>query len=89
MESSVYHIKLLLSCEIDELHCIAGYADGEIRIFGFIRMLHDIKQCLPAEDVHIQVMRTLAEIAVHGAYQILYTLVLIMAESRRVHGLGV
>ena len=82
-------IQLLLTRQIDELHGITRYADRKVRIFFLFRMLHGVLQLLHAEDVDIQMMRALIEIAVHGADQIVDTLCLIMAQRARVDRLRV
>ena len=49
-------VQLLLTGQVDELHGVAGDADGEVLVFGLLGVLHGVDQHFLAEDVHIQVM---------------------------------
>ena len=50
------HVKLLLACELHEVHSITADADGELRIL--LRMLHCVEQEVAIEHVHIDVLST-------------------------------
>ena len=47
------HIKLLLACQVNEFHRIAGYTDGKVGVFLFFRMFHGIHQLLYAKHIYI------------------------------------
>src|SRR5215207_7911550 len=49
MESAVDDVHLLLAGESDEVHRVAGHADGEARIL--LRMIHRVDQRLAIEHV--------------------------------------
>ena len=83
------HVHLLLAGQVDELDRIAGDADGEVGVFFLFGVLHGIQQLLLAEHVHVQVVCTLIEVAVHHLHQVLLALLLAVAQSLGVDGLGV
>src|SRR5699024_7634909 len=80
---------LLLSCQVDELHCISGYADREVCVLFFLRMLHRIDQFLCSEYVHVQVMCSLVEVSVENVYKIVLALVVVMSQCSRTDRLRV
>lgn len=83
------YIQLLLPGQVDELHCVARYTDGEVCILFLLRMLHGIDKLLTTEYIHIEVMRTLIEVAIHNPYQIVCLLLFAVAQGFRVDGLGI
>lgn len=83
------NVQLLLTGQVDELHGIAGNTDGEVRVFFLLRMLHGVQQLFLAEHVHVQVMRTLIEVAVHDLHEVVHALAGSMAQRIGVDGLGV
>ena len=52
-------------------------------------MLHGVLEFLHTEDVHVQVVGTLSEVAVHDVHQRVGTLCVVVAECTRVDGLRV
>ena len=82
-------VQLLLTGQIDELHGVAGDTDGEVLVFGLLRVLHGIQQHFLAEDVHIQVVRAPGEIAVQDIHQILGSLLITVAQGTGIDSLGV
>ena len=83
------YIHLLFLCQVNKLHCIAGYADGKVGVLLLLRMVHSVNELLRSEHVYIQMVRTLVKIAVHHLNQIFNALRLIMAQCIRIDGLGV
>lgn len=82
-------IELLLARQVDELHGIAGHADREIRVLRFLRMLHAVDELIDAENIDVEVMRTLAEVAVHDAHERRDAVLLRVAERLGRDGLRV
>ena len=76
-------IELLLSCQVNELDRITADTDREVCIFGFLRMLHCIIEFFRTEYIDIEVMRTLVEVTVKHAYQVVLALIIIVAECAR------
>ena len=87
MACSCNNIKLLLSCEVNELNRISGYTDCEVSIFLFLRMLHGINKFLGAEYIDIEVMCTLFKISVHYADKVVNSFAVIMSECIRMNSL--
>ena len=83
MAGSCDYVKLLLSCQVDELHCVSGYADREVCVLFFLRMLHRIDQFLCSEYIHVQVMCSLIEVSVENVYKIVLALVVVMSQCSR------
>lgn len=83
------YIELLLLCQINKLHCIAGYPDRKVRILFLLRMLHCVDQLLTSKDIDIQMMCALIKVAVQYAYQIVLALFLIMSKCARINRLCV
>ena len=81
------NVKLLLARELDEVHRITRDADGELRIL--FRMLHGVFQRFTGKDVDVDVMATIAEVAVKHADQIVDPLVLGLAQRLGNDGEGV
>ena len=63
------HVELLLASEVDELHCIATYADSKVLVFLLFGVFHCVFQLVNAENINVQVVCPLVEIAVHHANQ--------------------
>ncbi len=55
------NVHLLLFGQINELHSVTGYTDGEVCVLFFLRMLHSVDKLLLAKHVNIEVMRTLVK----------------------------
>src|SRR4051812_23690856 len=68
MEGAVDDIELLLTRELDEVHRVAGHPDGELRVQ--LRVVHGMQQGLAVEDVDVDVVAALGEVAVQHAHQI-------------------
>ena len=83
------NIHLLLTGQVNKLHGVTGYTDGEVCILFLLRMLHGVDQLLFTEHIHVQVMCALIEVAIHHLYQVVDALLLVMADGVRVDGLGV
>jgi hypothetical protein len=56
------NVCLLFGSKLDEVYCIAGYADGKLRIV--LRMCLRIKKSLSVKYVNIKVMTALGYITV-------------------------
>ena len=63
-------VQLLFPREVDELHRISGYADGEVRVRRILRVVHDLDELLLVEDVHVEMMGALCEVTVEDVDQI-------------------
>ena len=72
MERTADNLQLMLAAELDEVNGVARYADGELRIL--LGVLHGIHQHLAVEHVHVEVVGTLGEVAVHHGHEVLNTL---------------
>lgn len=83
------NVHLLLFGQINELHSVTGYTDGEVCVLFFLRMLHSVDKLLLAKHVNIEVMRTLVKISVHNVYKVLNTLAFFISKCTRVDGLGI
>lgn len=81
MRISCDDIELLFSGEIDELDGIAGDADGEVGVFGLLRMLHRILELIDAEDVDVEMVGSLIEVTVEYVDEVACTLIFIIAKS--------
>ena len=64
------HIELLLARQVDELHGISGDADGEVRVLGFFGVLHRVDELLCTEDIDVEMVSALSEVAVHHVDEI-------------------
>ena len=62
-------VELLLTGQVDKLDGVARNADGEVRVFRLFGVLHAVDKLVNAEDVDVQVMGPLFEIAVHHAHE--------------------
>ena len=89
MRLTCNNILLLLASQVDELHSVTRYTDGEVSVLGLLRMLHSIAQLLNTKHVHIQVVSTTAEVTVHYANQRVSTLLVVLAQSVGADGLSV
>ena len=54
VERAGNHIRLLLRRQLDEIHRITGYADGQLGIF--LRMLLCVQQRFAVQNVYVQMM---------------------------------
>ena len=48
------NVHLLLFGQINELHSVTGYTDGEVCVLFFLRMLHSVDKLLLAKHVNIR-----------------------------------
>ena len=62
MAGAANHVELLLAREVDELHGVAGDADGEVGVLGLFWMLHRVDELLGAEHVHVEMVRALGDL---------------------------
>lgn len=62
-------VELLLTGQVDEFDGVARDADGEVRVFRLFGVLHAVDELVNAEDVDVQVMGALFEIAIHHAHE--------------------
>ena len=76
-------IELLFTGQIDELDCITGNTDCKVGIFWFFRMFHCIIESIQAKYVDIQMMCTLAEIAIQYIDKLMLTFFIRMTKSGR------
>ena len=74
-------IHLLLAGQVDELDGVAGDTDGEVCVLLLLGVLHSVDELLLAEDIDVQVVCALVEVAVHDLHQILNALALAVAQS--------
>ena len=81
MAGSGDDIELLFLGEVDEFDRISGDADGEVRIFRFLWVVHAIDELFFAEDVDVKVMCAAVEIAVKDADKVIDPLLLAMAQA--------
>ena len=89
MAGSRDNIQLLLLCQINKLYCIAGNADGEVRVLGLLGMFHAVDQLLCSEHIDIEVMRALVKVSIHAADQRILLLLQRMAQCPGADGLRV
>ena len=68
MESTIDHVELLLSAELDEIHRVAGDANRQLRIL--LRVIHRVDQCLTIEYVNVDVVARFGEIPIEQPGQI-------------------
>ncbi len=80
---------MLFAGQVDELHGIATDTDGEVLVLLLLRVLHGILEFLYTEDVDVEVVCALVEIAVHDADEGLGTLFVVVPQRIRVDGLRV
>ena len=84
MEGTRNDLSLLLMTQLIEVHCIAGNADGQVRVL--LRMLVSRQQRFTVEYVYIQVMCILREVAAHDGNQIVHLLLTGLAKGSRCDG---
>gem|GEM_PF-6288936 len=82
-------IELLLARQVDELHGIAGDADGEVRVLGLFGVLHRVDELLCTEDIDVEMVSALSEVAVHHVDEIVRAFVKRVAERIGADRLGV
>src|SRR3954451_14942749 len=68
VERPVDHVHLPLARQADEVHGVAGHADGEAGVF--LRMLHGFEQRVAVEHVDVHVIPGAAEVGVEHRDQI-------------------
>ena len=76
-------VELLLPCKIDELDRISGNADSEVRVLFLFGMLHSVNELFGAENIDVEMVRALIEIAVHDLNEVGFALLVVMTESCR------
>ena len=77
----------MLTAELDEVYGIARDTDRQLRIV--LRVYHSILEHLTIQDIHIEVVCTLGEVAVHHRDEVLILLALAGAERVRDDAEGV
>ena len=77
----------MLTAELDEVHGVTRDTDGQLGIV--LRMHHRIFEHLTIKDVHIEVVCTLGEVAVHHRDEVLILLALIRAQRVRDNAKGI
>ena len=70
MEGAGYYLILLFLCQFDEVHRIAAYADGKLRIF--FGMCLGVEERFSCENVDVQVVTALLNVAVKERHEIIY-----------------
>ena len=68
MECAVHYIQLLFAGQLDEVYCVAGNSDGQLRVF--FRMFHGIQQRFTHQHIHIQVVPVVEEVTIQQCNQI-------------------
>ena len=68
MEGAPDHFLLLFPGETVEVHRVAGDPNGETGVF--FRMVHGVHQGLPLQNVDIEVVSALDEVAVQNGRQV-------------------
>ncbi len=68
MERTVNYVHLLFASQLDEVNCIAGYADSQLWIVLWV--LHSVHQLFTVKYVNIQMLSVVMEISVHHVYQV-------------------
>ena len=89
MAGAADDVVLLFLREREELDCVAGNADGEVRVFGLFRVRLGVEELFNTEHVHVQVVGALGEVTVHDGDELLGAFVVAVAESIRADGLRV
>ena len=89
MTGSGDNVHLLFPGQINELNRVSGHADREIGVFRLFWMLHSINQLLGAKYVNVQMMRSLAEVSVQHAYQIVRALLIAVPKRARADSLRI
>ena len=83
------HVELLFASELDEAHGVAGNADGEVLVFFLVRVFHGVFQLFDTENVHVQVVAALAEVAVEHLHELVRAFFVVVAECIRVDRLRI
>mmetsp|Transcript_16804 Transcript_16804/g.46970 ORF Transcript_16804/g.46970 Transcript_16804/m.46970 type:complete len:218 (+) Transcript_16804:251-904(+) len=68
MERAVEHLLLLLLCQLDEMDGIARHPDGQVRIV--VGVLHGIEEHVAVEDINVDVMPTIEEVAIYNVGEV-------------------
>ena len=68
VEGALDDLQLLLPGQAAEIHRIAGHPDGQAGVL--LGMLHGVDEGLTPEDVHVQMVGPLAEVAVQNGDQV-------------------
>ena len=77
MESPADDIQLLLPGQLDEIHRVAGYPDSKLGIK--LRMLHSVKQNISIQNIYVDVVAALLEIAIQQSDEVGGFLVVVLA----------
>ena len=64
-------VELLLARQLDEVHRVAGDADGQLRVE--LGVVHGVQQRLAIEDVDVDVVAALQEVAARAGRSRLFT----------------
>ena len=89
MRLTCNNILLLLASQVDELHSVTRYTDGEVSVFRLLGMLHSIEQFVNTKHIHVQVVCTLGEVTVHHANQRVSALLVVLAQGVGADGLSI
>lgn len=68
VECTVDHIHLLLTGQLDEVHCVTGDTNGELWVQ--FRVVHCIFQGLAVEHVHVDVVTHVVHVTVEQVGQV-------------------
>jgi hypothetical protein len=69
VEGTRDNICLLLGSQLDEVDCISGYADGELRIV--LRMLLSVQKGISVQNVYVKMMAALGCVTIKQINQVI------------------
>jgi hypothetical protein len=69
VEGSGDNVCLLLGSKLDEVYCVSGNADGELRIV--LGMLLSIEKSVSVENVNVKMVATLGSITIKKVYKVI------------------
>lgn len=78
MEGAINNIELLFAREFSEIHGVARNADRQLWVFLWV--IHGIEQDVFLENVDIEVMSIVCEIAVEQVHQVVLLLLVRFSE---------
>ena len=86
MESAVDDLLLLFPGQLDEIHGIAGNADGKLRVF--FRVIHGVEKRFPFQYVHINVVTCSGKVGVQQGDELDAAFTFLLAQGLRNDGEG-
>ena len=89
MRAARDHVELLFAGEVYELDRIARNADGEVCVLRFLGVFHAVAQLVHAENVDVEVVSALIEVAVEDVPEVIDALLKAVSEGVGADGLGV